>query len=171
MYSYQFFNLDENTYGFNLICDGTIIQFYDNDPNIPGELMTFEIAELRAIEIVNRLNNPIPSPEEINIPEILPIKDEDTSSYIFGPVEFLNRFTSTELNKLLLFEEQIRQQYQVGVSNNNLDENIQNLNQFFVMWNKATEVNLKYPVTILGITTICNILGFEQTRINEILGV
>ena len=39
------------------------------------------------------------------------------------------------------------------------------------MWNKATEVNLRYPATILGLTTICTILGFEQSRINEILGV
>ena len=105
------------------------------------------------------------------IPEVTVVQPTAPQSqqYSLGHVEFLSRFTSSERKSLYRLKETNHLAYIAGIQNDSLEEIVENLNDFFMMWDKASYIDLNYALTIEGVTLLYTLIGMPSERIQQVL--
>ena len=167
---YEVFVTDSGTgYGYRITSETghtNIVQLYH--PEKEGFVeMTQEEAENMAAKYISQIGStavddtaPVPA-----------LTDTKPSSQI-GQVEFLTRLTDTERKLFNRLKKQVEIDYTEAVKNGSVPDTLDDIYDFLVMFDKASEIDLTYPTTIAGITYIGkNFLGASDERIAEILKV
>ena len=176
MYTLEVFRIADDHFGYKIFDDdfNNYIIYQEFDPDLPGfEKMSADIALEKGNIVLGRVCTKLVQVQENEKSYMaqIPVETAVGVPWGFGAITFLTeRFTDQERASLMEMQKKTQLSYEEKVQNGEeVPEDLQKLYEFFVLWEKATIVDLKFGPTINGIKAVGAILGFSEERINQIL--